>query len=71
MIIAADMGLASIYMGYPEQASAELGAKLEGEFIENASQAILKAIADADAARKSGKRIVHDNGGALKIFNEL
>ena len=58
-------------MGYPEQASAELGAKLEGEFIENASKAILKAIADADAARKSGKRTVHDNGGALKIFNEL
>ena len=58
-------------MGYPEQASAELGAKLEGEFLENASKALLKAIADADDARKSGKRIVHDNGGALKIFNEL
>jgi hypothetical protein len=35
--------------------------------VENASAAILKAIADADEARKSGKRIVHDNGGHLKI----
>ena len=58
-------------MGYPEKASAELGAKIEGEFIENASQALLKAIADAAEARKTGKRIVHDNGAALKILNEL
>ena len=58
-------------MGYPEKASAELGAKLEAEFLENGSKAVLKAIADADEARKTGKRIVHDNGGALKIFNEL
>ena len=58
-------------MGYPEKASAELGEKLESEFLENASKAILQAIADADEARKSGKRIIHDNGGALKILNEL
>ena len=58
-------------MGYPEKASAELGAKLESEFLENASKAILQAIADADEARKTGKRIVHDNGGALKILNDL
>ena len=58
-------------MGYPEKASAELGAKLEAEFLTNASAAILQAIADAGEARKSGKRIIHDNGGALKILNEL
>ena len=58
-------------MGYPEKASAELGAKLEAEFLENGSKAVLQAIADADEARKSGKRIIHDNGGALKILNEL
>ena len=58
-------------MGYPEKASAELGAKIEAEFLENGSQALLQAIADAEEARKTGKRIVHDNGGALKIFNEL
>ena len=58
-------------MGYPEQATAELGAKIESEFMENASQALLKAIADAAEARKSGKRITHDNGAALKILNEL
>ncbi len=58
-------------MGYPEKASAELGAKIESEFLENGSKALLQAIADADEARKSGKRIIHDNGAALKIFNEL
>ena len=58
-------------MGYPEKATAELGAKIEAEFMENASKALLKAIADADEARKSGKRIIHDNGAALKILNEL
>jgi creatinine amidohydrolase len=54
-------------MGFPERACAETGRKIEQEFVENASAAILKAIADADEARKSGKRIVHDNGGHLKI----
>ena len=54
-------------MGYPEQASAELGRKIEEECLQNAGEAILKAIADADEARKTGKRIVHDNGGHLKI----
>ena len=58
-------------MGYPEQASAELGAKIEAEFISNASAALRKAITDADDARKSGKRIMHDNGEALKILNQL
>ena len=58
-------------MGYPEKASAELGAKIEAEFMENATKALLKAIEDADEARKSGKRIIHDNGAALKIINEL
>lgn len=54
-------------MGYPEKASAELGAKIEKEFLDNAVPALAKAIADADEARRSGKRIVHDNGGKMKI----
>lgn len=54
-------------MGYPEKASAELGAKIEKEFLDNAVPALTKAIADADEARKSGKRLVHDNGGKMKI----
>ncbi|MBR2509734.1 MAG: creatininase family protein [Lentisphaeria bacterium] len=54
-------------MGYPEEASAEIGRRIETECIENGGNAILQAIADADAARKSGKRIVHDNGAHLKI----
>ena len=58
-------------MGYPEKASAELGARIEAEFLENGSKALLQAIADAEEARKTGKRIMHDNGGALTIFNEL
>ena len=58
-------------MGYPEKATAELGAKIEAEFMENASRALLQAISDADEARKSGKRIIHGNGAALKILNEL
>ena len=58
-------------MGYPEKASAELGAKIEAEFMENSSKALLKAISDAEAARKNGKSFVHDNGANLKIFNEL
>ena len=44
---------------------------MESEFLENASKAILQAISDANEARKTGKRITHDNGGALKILNEL
>ena len=54
-------------MGFPEKANAEFGAKIEAEFLENAVPALQKAIADAEDARKSGKRIVHDNGGKLKI----
>ena len=54
-------------MGFPERATAELGAKIEAEFLDNATPAIQKAIADADQARKSGARIVHDNGDKMKI----
>ena len=54
-------------MGYPEEASAEIGRRIEEEFVKNAGDALLKALAEADAARKSGKRIVHDNGEHLKI----
>ena len=54
-------------MGYPEKANAEMGAKIEKEFLDNAVPALQKAIADAEEARKSGRRIVHDNGGKMKI----
>ena len=54
-------------MGYPERACAETGRKIETEFVENAAPAIRKAIADADAARASGKRIVHADNAHLKI----
>ena len=54
-------------MGYPEEASAEIGRRIEEEFVKNAGDALLKALAEADATRKSGKRIVHDNGEHLKI----
>ena len=56
-------------MGYPEEASAEIGRQIETECLENGGKAILKAVADADAARKNGKRIVHDNGAHLKIMS--
>lgn len=54
-------------MGYPEQASAEIGRQIEEECIRLGGDAILKAIADADEARKNGTRITHDNGAHLKI----
>jgi len=54
-------------MGYPEEASAELGRRIEEECLTIGTEKLRRAIADADAARKSGKRILHDNGGHLKI----
>ena len=54
-------------MGFPERASAEFGAQIEAEFLDNATPAIQKTIADADLARKTGQRIVHDNGDKMKI----
>ncbi|MBR4125560.1 MAG: hypothetical protein IKR13_05105, partial [Victivallales bacterium] len=54
-------------MGFPERATAEFGAQIEAEFLDNATPAIQKAIADADQARKTGQRIVHDNGDKMKI----
>ncbi len=56
-------------MGHPQKASAELGAKIEGEFVENAAAAIGDAICKADEARKSGKRIVHNGVTELKILS--
>jgi len=55
-------------MGYPERASAELGAKIEAEFLKNAGRELSKAIKAADQARKSGKRIVHEDNDKLKIL---
>ena len=54
-------------MGYPLEASAEIGRKIEDEFIKNGGDALLKAIAAADLARQNGERVVHDNGAHLKI----
>ena len=54
-------------MGYPLEASAEIGRKIEEEFIQNGGDALLKAIAAADLARQNGERVVHDNGAHLKI----
>ena len=54
-------------MGYPEEASAEIGRQIEAECIEFGGDAIIKAIAAAEEARKNGTRITHDNGGHLKI----
>lgn len=54
-------------MGYPERACAETGRKIEAEFLANAVPAIQQAIADADEARKTGKRIVHADNVKMKI----
>jgi hypothetical protein len=54
-------------MGYPEKACAETGAKIEAEFLANSVPAIKEAIEQARLARISGERIVHDNGGKLKM----
>lgn len=56
-------------MGYPEKASAELGAKIESEFLENASAAIREAVTQADRARETGERIVHNGVTELKILS--
>ncbi len=54
-------------MGFPDRASAEFGAQIEAECLDNATPAIQNAIAAADQARKTGQRIVHDNGDKMKI----
>ncbi|MDD2479769.1 MAG: creatininase family protein [Victivallaceae bacterium] len=54
-------------MGYPERASVETGKKIEAEFLENAVPALRKAIADAEEARRTGKRIIHEDQQKLKI----
>ena len=56
-------------MGYPEIATAEIGAKIEAEFAENCSAALQKAIQQAADARISGKRINHEDLDKLKIFS--
>ena len=54
-------------MGFPERACAETGKKIEEEFVTNAAAAIQNAIAEADEARKSGTRIVHEDNAKMKI----
>jgi creatinine amidohydrolase len=56
-------------MGYPERAKAELGKKIEAEFLENATAALLKAFDDADKARKGGKLLEHSDNDKLKILS--
>lgn len=56
-------------MGYPERACAETGRKIESEFLEGATTMLSKAIKEADEARKSGHRIVHDGVNELKILS--
>ncbi|MBR7127892.1 MAG: creatininase family protein [Lentisphaeria bacterium] len=54
-------------MGYPEKANKERGKQIFTECIEVGAEVLAQAIKDADEARKSGKRIIHDNGDHLKI----
>ena len=56
-------------MGYPERATAELGAKIEAEFVENCGAALQKAIQQAADARISGKRVNHEDLDKLKILS--
>ena len=55
-------------MGHPEKAKAATGAKIEEEIVANFTKDVGKAIADADVARSSGKRIVQDDNNKLKIM---
>lgn len=54
-------------MGCPAEASAELGRKIEAEFLAGAAPAFRAAIAAADEARRSGRRIAHDDLDKMKI----
>ena len=54
-------------MGFPEKANAAFGAKIEKEFLDNAVPAIKQALAAADEARKTGKRIVQPDNVKMKI----
>ena len=56
-------------MGYPERASIETGRKMAEEMIENSAKAIREAVAAAQEARKSGKRIIDDKLEKLKILS--
>ena len=56
-------------MGYPERATAELGAKIEAEFVKNCGAALQKAIQQAADARISGKRVNHEDLDKLKILS--
>lgn len=56
-------------MGYPEKASARLGAKIESEILKNALQAIQTAIRLSDSSRSGCKRIVHTGETELKILS--
>lgn len=56
-------------MGYPERASAETGARVEKEFLDNAAKAIRTALAEAARNRKAGKRLPVDDTERLKILS--
>ena len=54
-------------MGFPEKANAAFGAQIEKEFLDNAVPALKKALAVADEARKTGKRIIQPDNVKMKI----
>ena len=54
-------------MGFPEKANAAFGAQIEKEFLDNAVPALKQALAAADEARKTGKRIVQPDNVKMKI----
>ena len=54
-------------MGFPEKANAAFGAQIEKEFLDNAVPALKQALAAADEARKTGKRIVQADNVKMKI----
>ena len=54
-------------MGYPEKANAAFGAQIEQEFLANAVPAIKQALAAAEEARKTGKRIIQPDNVKMKI----
>ncbi len=56
-------------MGYPHEASVELGKKINDEILDNAVSALQTAISQANEARKTGKRIIVKDDDKLKILS--
>jgi creatinine amidohydrolase len=56
-------------MGYPHEASVELGKKINDEILNNAVPVLQAAITQANEARKTGERITVKDDDKLKILN--